>query len=592
MKRQTSQIIEYSKFTCNPDTTVKVRRPGDSRKTAQFCFQDSRWYLCDLVRPHESANAGNIGFSDLPQWLVNDAKKYIAHLWLRHKPEIIKLHKIMVALRHLGRILKNFKGEPIQLRARHAKQFTRGYTELNLSPSSKQGTRRFINGFMTFVREQHPEVTDNDFVITFPISEVFIEQHRPLEKSASARITTDRLRMIIDACVEDTRIYLEAKKDYVDLKEFPREYAHQHHLKKKAGIYPKPQRTAVVKDLHRRAIKAQATILAICAGRRAASICNTHFDVKTSAVKWATETGQEEHGVMVRFKELKIRNIYEDVFCPGAFGDLAINAIKTAKELTQELRQRDTRWKDYLYIIPAQKRNKVSVLRPSQMNRYLNGEGDFPGLLKRYNIPGAKITIHNFRATRATNAWVGGLQVHEVAYDLGHLSAEMTVRHYIVGNEESRRRLQFLMNHGAIRGIMEECSGGQEIIEARIGKRHVEILKRQGRMLTPTRYGYCALPASSGPCPTANPCYLGPGGCDGCDHHVLSPDALPALEEDKEVLETNISSYADDPGYRAWVENQRNQLKVVELNIARATSLDKRMSNCGMNCKSCGGDNR
>jgi hypothetical protein len=204
------------------------------------------------------------------------------------------------------------------------------------------------------------------------------------------------------------------------------------------------------------------------------------------------------------------------------------------------------------------------------------------GIRQRYKIPGEKITTHNFRHTRATNAWLGGLQVHEVAYDLGHASAEMTVRHYIVGNEESRRRLQFLMDHGALSGALEDLVGGREMIQTKLSKRHVEIMRRQGRILTPMRYGYCALPASSGPCPTCNPCYLGPGGSgEGCEHHVLSPDALSALDEDKEVLEYNIAMYKDDPQYGAWVENHRNQLEIVDKDVERAKNLQAQIRNCG-----------
>jgi hypothetical protein len=279
--------------------------------------------------------------------------------------------------------------------------------------------------------------------------------------------------------------------------------------------------------------------------------------------------------VMVRFRERKIRNVDEDVFCPGVFGELALQAINTTKELTKKLRIKNPDLRNFLFIVPTHSMSKARVLRPQQINEYMNGQwGNGQGIRQRYNIPGPKITTHNFRHTRATNMWVGGMQVHEVAYDLGHASAEMTIRHYIVGKEESRKRLQFLMDHGAIRGVLEDFAGGREVIQARLGKRHVEIMEKQGRILTPTRYGYCALPASSGPCPTANRCYIGPGGNgEGCDYHVLSPDALCALNEDKEVLETIIKSSEAKPELRVWVQNHKNLLRIVNKNIERAGIL-------------------
>jgi len=86
------------------------------------------------------------------------------------------------------------------------------------------------------------------------------------------------------------------------------------------------------------------------------------------------------------------------------------------------------------------------------------------------------------------------------------------------------------------------------------------------------------LPAASGPCPRATPCYIGPGeGSGGCDHHILSPDALPALEEDKELLETNLAVYRPNPEYRVWVQHQEAQLAVVEQTVERAKALQRRL---------------
>jgi hypothetical protein len=269
----------------------------------------------------------------------------------------------------------------------------------------------------------------------------------------------------------------------------------------------------------------------------------------------------------------------EDVFCPDAFGELALHSIANVREFTSELRCDNPEWKDYLFLVPNEKRKGAAVLTTYHLNNYLNSRKS--GILQRYKIPGGKITTKDFRLNRATKAWLGGLQVHEVAYDLGHINLDTTIRHYLVGNEESRRRLQFLMDHGALGDALEGLIDGREIVQTRLGKRHVEILQKQDRMLTPTRYGYCALSASSGPCPTANPCYIGPGERGGgCDHHVLSPDALPALEEDREVVETNITKYNDDPEQRVWVEKNQHQLELINRKIEQAKSLQKRIDAC------------
>ena len=586
MSAQIDSAITYFRFTQCPDQVATVARRDNPQEKTTFRFEDDVWTLLDLLRPHERDYEATIKFSDLAAWLRQDAKRYIAHLWLRCEPEANSIHQILVDLRQLGRLLPDFDGEAIDLRAQHAREFSRRYLELNLSPVSNNRARRSINNFMTFVRQQHPKLTGNDFNIEFPKSKTETAQYQPSEQALEAVIATERLALIIDACSSDVQAYNEYMRTYIDPIENKHEYQnrqyHERSRRLKEGLSTKTGINLKLNHLLGRAIKGQAVILEICVGRRPAAICNTPANVRTEKTEWLNEAGQKEKGVMVRFREMKVRNVDEDVPCPDAFGELALHAIATARELTSELRRNNPEWKDFLFLVPNKKRKGASVLTRKQLNQYLNGQnGNEMGIIQRYEIPGGKIKTKDFRLTRATKAWLGGLQIHEVSFDLGHIGPEMAVRHYIVGSQENRRRLQFLMDHGALSGALEDFVGGREIVQTRLGKRHVEIMKRQGRVLTATRYGYCALCASSGPCPTANPCYLGPGEQgDGCDHHVLSPDALPALEEDKEVIEATIATYQDDPGYGVWVEKNLHQLQLVNMNIERAKSLQKRLDSC------------
>lgn len=578
-------IIDYHRFTICRDKPIKVARRDDS-SVAFFCFNDDVWDLINIVRPHERNCEARLSFSRVAPWLREDAKLYIAHLWLRALPSAIILQQIMVAIRDLGRLLPDFKGRPIDLRAGHARKFSRNYSQQRLKPGSFQRTRRLLNRFITFVRQQHPEVTNNDFVVRFPKDQTWMRQHRPLEQLQEARIEREVFAGIIDACIADTQAYFGSLATYIDpvenWKEYQKHYDSERYKRLKQGLPPKLGNRPRQVQLLSRAIKAQATILAACVGRRPSAICNTRFDVKTEVIEWVNETGGREMGVLVRFRETKVRNLDEDVFCPGIYGELALKAIETAKKLTADLRRHNLEWKDYLFLVPGKQRKKAFVISPGKINDYINGQGpNHKGLIQRFNLPVDKVLTHNFRHTRATNLWLGGLQVHEVAYDLGHLSAEMAIRHYIAGNEESRHRLQFLMDHKALSGVLEDFVGGREMVEARLGRRHVEIMRNQGRIISPTRYGYCCLPAASGPCTRTTPCYIGPGANGGgCDYHILSPDALDALQEDREVLEANIETYSREPEYSAWVDNQKNQLLVVERTMERALDLQRKVKNC------------
>jgi integrase len=472
----------------------------------------------------------------------------------------------------------------------------RGFCKLDLSPSSRKGVRWRINKFIAFVRLQHPEETGNDFKIILPRNLTLTPQHEPFEVSENSRIPTDRFALIIDACAADVKAYLDAKATYINQSEhkkaYQRWYYHERRRRPNEGLPSKLGRTPRFKELHSRAIKGQAVILAGCTGRRVAAVCDTRYDVRTEPWEWINEAGQKEKGVMVRFRELKMRHVDEDVPCPGAYGELALNAIATAKDLTSELRELAPECKDHLFIIPSKNGKAGAVLSKRLLNQYLNGQhGNPAGLINRYDIPGGKVKIHDFRKTRASNAWRGGLEIHDVARDLGHVNADMTSRFYVAGGEECKRRFQAQMDRGALSGALLNMVGGREIMGIKLGKRHVEIMKRHGLIISATRYGYCALPASSGPCPRTNPCYVGPGADGGgCDYHLLSPDALPALREDEEVVRHNISTFSPEPEYKTWVVNNENQLRLVEGKISEALTLQHRFEgqcSCDGGCR-CG----
>lgn len=395
MSTQPNRAIEHFRFITCTDNMFKVVHPHKADEVANFCFQDDTWDLLDILKPHQRRWDSRIGFHNVAPWLRGDAKRYIAHLWLRTEPTMNELQQIMVTLRDLGRLLPDFGGRPIDLRLRHAREVTRKYCEYDLTGGYYQKVRRHLNRFMTFVRQQHPEVKDNDFKIAFPGSKTFMPQHQPLEKARDAKIETERLTMIVDACTADVNAYRKAKENYIDPSDDMAAYRaridRERNLRKKRGepaMKPGPK----LPHLLGRAIKAQATILSICVGRRAGAVCNTAFDTKAERVRLINEAGQQEEGVRVRFRERKIRNVDEYVHCPDVFGELALQAIQTAKELTEELRRLNPEWKDYLFIVPTRKMNVARVLRPQQINEYMNGAGSSgKGLRERYNLPGGKI---------------------------------------------------------------------------------------------------------------------------------------------------------------------------------------------------------
>jgi len=534
-------------------------------------LQSDEWHLEHLLRSHERKCHGFINFADITGWLKDDAKEYAKHLVENTASSVRRVLMLVVALRQLGRLLPDFNGRPIDLRLKHARQAARRLQEIDSTPAHKHKIKRNINQFMAFVRQKHPEVVDNNFQIVLPKQNTT----NPNSAQQGEIVETEILTKLIDACLSDLKKYRELKSTYISSRENHTEYVRRRRARIKEyppGQVPKRQRQNLT-VFQRYAIIGQAIILAICVGRRAAAVCGLPLNVKVERGEWTNEAGQIEHGVWVRFIDNKVTGAYEDVFCPDAFGELALQAIMTARELTEDFRRENPHLARHLFLVPGHKRNSVVVLSPYQMNFYLNGnKARHDNLIQRYKIPGGRITTGAFRRTRATKAWIGGMQVHEVAADLGHFKLDTTIRHYIVGNEESRRRYKTLVEHGALGGAMLDFTGGVEVVDIKLGRRHVEVMTGQGRVLVPTRYGYCAL-AGTGHCVRTAPCYLGESvESEGCEHHVLSPDALPALYEDKEALEASMEINDNDQWCGRLGQSMLNQLAVIKKRLNPTTA--------------------
>lgn len=551
---------------------------SDPRPTTILNFLEDDWYLPGLARPHERICDAKVHFSDVPEWLRPEAKLYVAYLYKELRVNAPAVKVTMVALRRLGRILANFCGTAINLRRQHSLEVAR-HLQSELGSRNAQIMKNEINKFLAFIRHRHPDVM-NDFHIVLPKRGVRDSPHEPLGRSRADILETSVSAQIIDACLSDLEAYFDYLKTYNAAENKTRRRSPSHRQRPNEAGSPTLTHKKI-NHLIGRAIKGQATILLKCVGRRAIAVCNIRVNVLTKKTEWVNEAGQTERGILIRLKGTKFSKTYEDVFCPEALGEIALKAIRTATTLTAELRRNNPQWQDYLFLTPALQSKRAYVLTPEQINDYLNGNRKTEnGLLQRYNIPCDRITTHMFRRTRATNAWVGGMPAHDVSRDLDHGNVDVTLRHYIAGGEESRRRFQTLVEHGALGDTLAQLTGGHEIVRTSLGRRHVEVMHSQGMVLHPNRYGYCAL-QGTGHCIKTSACYEGPTvDSEGCEFHVLSPDALPAFEEDRAALEASIELNADYPGCAALMQSMHNQLVVIDRYIERAQRLQAKVDGC------------
>lgn len=527
----------------------------------RVAFEDDEWTLLDLLRPDAEISTAAIRFDRLPGWLRNDGKRWVASHWLEIGSSLERIRSAMGALVVLGRALdESHPSTPMELRRHHAARVRSYILEQGHSPGTNLQRRGLINQFVQFVREEHPaEAAGNTFELTLPRHAVAGASPAARRQSPEKYISSAVLAQVLDACASDEAAY-------------------------KAALAGTPKGLRRIDHLGR-AMKAQAIKLSICVGRRATALCTLPVDVRVEEAEldgvW---------GVWVRFRETKIRDIEEDVWCPGVWGQIAVDAIEKARSLGEALRSAVPRYGGFLFVIPGsvQKGEKATLLKPALLNQYLRYRKQ--GLLDRHGITergdAVHITTHNFRTTRATNLDRGGMSAHDIGQDLGHAAdSDMAIRCYIVGDEGWRREFDRQMEAGALQGELIDLINGRQVVSGRLGARQVEIMRRRGLVLTPTRYGYCTLPSSSGPCPTANDCFIGPCGSEGacgCAYHVHAPHGLAALDEEEEICRANLAEFVDEPErYARWIEHEEYRLTLIDQERVSLVDLQARMETAG-----------
>lgn len=76
-----------------------------------------------------------------------------------------------------------------------------------------------------------------------------------------------------------------------------------------------------------------------------------------------------------------------------------------------------------------------------------------------------------------------------------------------------------LQDQGALCGIALPLLQDTWVQIARLAAQERTLWWDQGMFVQPTRYGFCVLPVDAGPCPSGDPCWMGPKG-DGCVYHL------------------------------------------------------------------------
>ena len=358
-----------------------------------------------------------------------------------------------------------------------------------------------------------------------------------------------------------------------------------------------------------RAIKAQAVRLQLCVARRISAVLEVPAEPKTKV-----HVTEGRRIVEIQFRTRKTwgdEGLSEWVPCVDTFGKIAEDAIRVTQRLTNILREvapEDA--KELLFIIPNNSFDSAVPLSDSVLHTYIYSSEKHKErcLVRRYDLKGlSSFSFHDIRHTHSTHMIEAGGTVQDVAQYLGHTnitgSATMAGTFYLAGGTEAmRERTANALRSGAATGhifdgiarLKIEAMGGEakktsvppnqlsfeqarhrilsaDIIEAiPIEPAEAANLLNQKVVFNVTRAGGCLLQATSGHCPTSNPCAIGilPKGAEptlgcGCKYLVILPHSAENLTSDIAIMEAQLAEMVGEEwaGWRSHIEAKREHYR-------------------------------
>lgn len=368
-----------------------------------------------------------------------------------------------------------------------------------------------------------------------------------------------------------------------------------------------------------RAIKAQAVRLQLGVARRISAVVDLPAE---PGIKVNTREGRRI--VEINFRSGKTwgdEGLLEWVPCVDSFGEIAEDAIRVAQRLTSDLREAaNEKIRGFLFIVPYHGFETAARLSGRTLDRYIyNGKDG--GLLRRYNLEELSgFSFHHVRHTHSTHMIEAGGTIQDVARYLGHTtfggSTNSAGTFYLAGGTEAMRlRTAEALRNGSATGFMFDGVARLKIEALGVAAKSAPVrpnelsfeqarsrilngdivddvpmvpaeaakLVKQKIVFNVTRYGGCLLQATSGPCPTANPCPIGIQsmnseplpGC-GCKYLVLVPDSVEQLRTDIEIMDAQLSRLASESqdGWKSHIvakrEHYRSLLEIaVSLNASQ-----------------------
>ncbi|KRF22521.1 tyrosine-type recombinase/integrase [Paenibacillus sp. Soil787] len=501
---------------------------NDLRLGDSFNFSDEVWDLHYRATQATRGYGNVLDFTDIPQWIRPSIKAFLAWRLAFEKSANGVLKQTITACEKFAKYLTTYHPDMnsiSELDLGIASGFANYVSGLQTNEVMKFKLYSPVRKFANFLKEKNKHIVSPNFYLLHRFNG-YTKPKTLAEKKKKA--APPQFVNQLWARLED-----EEEQLWKALHRIDEEYISSIKYRKSKA---KKLESALIQRVKasNHLVYCQALKIIIATGRRSSHVllCGRNPLIPTKE--------DEAKGIWFQWNETKMKKAMQKVFVPYPLSEDVIQAVRTAQELTSDMALSEL--ETQLFIKRDTKGKHMKISYYDMKNWFSESRGQ--GFLKRhkiiYDVDMEKVAgFHQFRHHRATALKLGGASIGTIQADLKHRTVNMTDV-YMDRDAIARDKFETLVINGDLKGYMTELVYNKEVKLDALSTVELESFREIGLLVQTTRYGYCTMPLTKGPCPYENKCYINCDGGEGCcKYHLYGP-------EDVTVMVNEIDVYAED----------------------------------------------